>query len=365
MSDLSGIYSLRGFLYQMQVYELFAFEHGWENDDVMTYEGLDDIDSENTYLLSSNRSFSQIKSGNVTKTVYYGVLSNWFLLDNKCPNSNFLLVFENGDTSTFKSDSFFEDYYKYISSSDMKNNHPNCKHSRAYSLFSSKQQMKTVFDSLNIRVNFKPMSLEFIYDSLVSGALKHAIKNEIMAKAFVYHFIDALHHEVEDSVLKTKKYELTKKKYYEIYNSTLNSVQRKKYVFNKRKFAMYKLEDLEAMADNKFCEQIKSVSERDQFLIENIIDELEYEIFKESYDDKESINKIENLEMSVHSRYAVMIANPKYSNNYDLYIGMIDGSYSSDILEMDNGAKIGCCNYLTSSKADPTCAIEWNVFNDK
>lgn len=364
MSDLSGIYSLRGFLYQMQIYELFAFQHGWENDDVMIYEGLDDIDSEKTYLLSSNHSFAQIKSGSLTKTVYYGVLSNWFLLDNSCPNSNFSLVFEQGDPSNFKSNEFFEDYYAYISSSDMKNKHPNCKHSKACGLFASKTQMKTAFDYINNRVSFKQLTLENIYELLVNEAVNHAIKNEMMAKAFVYHFIDTLHHEVEESILRTERYELTKKKYHEIYNSTLNSVQRRKYIFNKRKYAKYKLEDLEKMADKKFYEQIKSVSGLNQFLVENIIDELEYEIFKESYDDKESLDKIDNLEMSVHSRYSVVIANPKYTNNYELYIDMVGGSYLSDILEMDYGAKIGCCNYLTSSNADPSCAIEWDVFDD-
>ncbi len=364
MSDLSGIYSLRGFLYQLKIYELFALQHGWANSDVMTYEGLDDIDSKKTYLISTCRSFTQVKSGHLTKTIYYGVLSNWLLLNKKYPNSIFKLVYEQGDVASFKNDSFFEDYYNYISSSEMKKKHPDCKHSKACELFATKAEAMSTFVELNKRITYQQILEDEIYNLLLEEAKNQAITNEMMSKAFIFHFIDSLHNEIEDFIIKSKKYELTKRRFNEIRNATLSIVQRKKYAFNLKKFYKYELSDLESMADAKFYSQIKYVSEDSDFLFQNIIDELEYEIFKESYDDDESIEKIDHLEMSVHSRYMIMKANPKNMNNFDFYQCMIEGSYSSDILEMDESAKIGCCNYLTSSKADPSNAIKWKVFND-
>lgn len=361
MSDLSGIYSLRGFLYQMQLYELLSFQHGWKNDDEMIYEGLDDIDSGKTTLISSSRNFTQIKSGHLSKNVYYGVLSNWFLLNQRCPDSVFKLVYEWGDTSDFQNDSFFNDYYKYISSAKMKANHPNSKHSKACELFSSQAEMKTTFNKLNLRISFQQIKQEDIYPLLIKEATDRSLKNEMMAKAFVYHFIDSLHREVEEAVSKSSFYRLTKKKFFEIYNSTLNSVQRKKYVFNMKKIPGINVSQLLTVADGQFLSQIKCVSEQEQFLTQNIIDELEYEIFKESYDDDESIEKIDRLEYSIHSRYMILLGNPSLQNNWDFYEKMISSSFSSDILEMDSRAKTGCCNYLTSSKATPENSIEWDV----
>ena len=361
MSDLSGIYSLRGFLYQMKLYELLSFQHGWENDDEMVYEGLDDIDSGKTTLISSNRSFVQIKSGMLNKTVYYGVLSNWFLLNQRCPNSSFTLFYEDSVLFDYKTNSFFDDYYKYISSDNMKNNHPDCKHSKAYRLFSSKNDMNCVFAELNSRIQFKEIKQDDIYPLLIQEAFNKSIKNEMRAKVFVYNFIDLLHRDVEEAVSKTTSYILTKTKFFEIYNSALSSTPNKKYVFRIIKIPGFDYSQLLLAADDKFLNQIKSVSEQEQFLTQNIIDELEYEIFKASYDDDESIDKIDYLESSVHSRYMILLGNPNIHNNWDFYDNLISSSFSSDILEMDNRAKTGCCNYLTSSKANPVNAIEWDV----
>lgn len=361
MSDLSGIYSLRGFLYQIQIYELVCFRHGWENDDEMIYEGLDDIDSGKSTLIKSKRSFIQIKSGQLTKQIYYGVLSNWFLLNNTCPNSSFTLFFEEGNTSSFKDDTVFEDYYKHISSKDMVLNHPNCKHSLARDLFESQSKMKNAFNKLCEKISFHQIKQDDIYDLLLKEALDNSIKNEMRAQAFIFHFIDSLHKEIEQSVIQCKPYKLTKSKYFEIYNFTLTSVQRNKYVFKMKRIPGIDSTKLLSIADGEFLKQIKSVSEQEEFLTQNIIDELEYEIFKESYDDDESIENIDYLETSVHSRYMILLGNPNIDDNWDFYNQMISSSFSSDILEMDYRAKTGCCNYLSSSKANPENAIKWNV----
>lgn len=361
MSDLSGIYSLRGFLYQMQLYELLCFQHGWENDDEMIYEGLDDIDSGKTTLVSFNRNFTQIKSGQLSKSIYYGVLSNWFLLNKSYPGSNFKLIYESGEIVDYQEESFFEDYYSYISSDNIRTNHPRCKHSKACGLFASQTEMKDSFLELNSRISFQRIEQKEIYSQLIKEAKDKSIKNEMMAKAFVYHFVDLLHREVEEEISKSTPYRLTKKKFFEIYNSTLSSVRRKKYVFKMKKIPGIDIASLESVADGQFVNQIRSVSEQEQFLTQNIIDELEYEIFKESYDDTDSIEIIDLLESNVHSRYMVLQGSPNIHNNWDFYDGMISSSFTSDLLEMDNRAKTGCCNYLTSSKADCENQIEWNV----
>ena len=361
MSDLSGIYSLRGFLYQMQLFELLSFQHGWENDDEMIYEGLDDIDSGKTTLISSHRDFTQIKSGQLSKTIYYGVLSNWFLLNNRCPGSDFKLIYESGETVDYQEESFFDDYYSYISSDNIRIQHPRCKHSQACGLFASQTEMKDSFLELNSRISFQRIKQEEIYSLLIKEAKDRSMNNEMMAKAFVYHFIDSLHREVEEAVIKLTPYRLTKKKYYEIYNSTFSAVQRKKYVFRLKKIPGIDITRLESVADSQFVKQIRSVSEREPFLAQNIVDELEYEIFKESYDDTDSIEKIDILESSIHSRYMILQGSPNIHSNWDFYDSLISSSFTSDLLEMDNRAKTGCCNYLTSSKADPENMIEWNV----
>lgn len=362
MSDLSGIYSLRGFLYQMKIYELFVLEHAWEDDDYLTYEGLDDIEFGTTYLISSKEKFVQIKSGSCDKTVYYSVLSNWFVLNKEYSSSNFLLIYENGDTDNYKSDNFFKDYYSYIASESKL--HPGGKHAKALKLYSSKEEMAAAFTNLNQRISYKQIVEEEIYSLLLEETRKKSITNEMMAKAFVFHFISSLHSEIEDYVLNSKKYTLIKKRYYEFYHSALRNVTQKKYTFNLKKYKDIQLNDLELMADKRFLHQIKSVSEQSDFLVENIIDELEYEIFKESYDDKDSLEKIYNLETSVHSKYRIIKGDPKIKNNYDLYYRTIDSNYSSEILEMDSSAKVGCCNYLTGSKADLENIIEWDVYDE-
>ncbi len=364
MSDLSGVYSLRGFLYQMQLFELLSFKHGWEENDEMIYEGLDDIDSGKTTLISTGRKFVQIKSGQLTKNIYYGVLSNWLLLDGRCPNSYFTLIYEYGDDSKYKSDSFFDDYYNYISSKNMKANHPNCKHSKVCQLFSSKENLKTVFTNINSRITFSSIKANEIYSLLLDEADAKSIKNEMMAKAFVFHFIDSLHRDVEKSILESSKFKLTKKKYYDLYNSTLLSVQNKKYVFKMKDVPGVDYSQLFSIADNRFLNEIKSVSEQESFLIQNIIDEIEYEIFKSSYDDNDSIDKIESLESCVHSRYMILLGNPNIKSNWDFYEQLIGSTFYSDVLEMDYRAKTGCCNYLTSSKASPSNVIKWDNKNE-
>ena len=113
MDNLCGIYSLRGYLYQIIVFAEMILKNISANT-VIIYEGQEDIDIENSDYsqIINDVELIQVKSGSVTNTILYGVVANW-LINSDLANKKLKLIYEKGDL--ILDDDFFEKFYLFIS----------------------------------------------------------------------------------------------------------------------------------------------------------------------------------------------------------------------------------------------------------
>ena len=91
--DNSGIISQYGFEYQKLVFIYYAIQIN--NMDSIIYEGQDDVEIEENALakFQTSRSLCQVKSGEITSSIFKKILLNWLLkLDS---DKQFICILEN------------------------------------------------------------------------------------------------------------------------------------------------------------------------------------------------------------------------------------------------------------------------------
>ena len=359
MENKCGIYSLRGYLYQILVFAKEILDNISTKSQII-YEGEEDIDIKNSnYAILSNEKFLiQVKSGELSKSETYGVIANWLLLGND--SKQLKLVYEKGDIKF--DDDLFESFYNYISKN--KKIGKNSKFSKCLKKYENKEAMNKSYEN-NVKIakieKFDSDEIiEKIYEIIKNN---YSLSNRVKIEAFGFYFIESICEKVITNILKYKSYTADIVGFNQIILDILKKVKSDKYVFDLEKYDDIAYDNLISNIDQTFFSEIKKVSKLKSFIINNIQAELEYEIFRESID-IENIDKLNRTEKNAKNNRDYQAANLNNGSPNSLYFSTINMPLDSEILEISKDSKMGCYNFLTSSKSDSKLRISWEL-NDE
>lgn len=363
MADRSGLFSLRGFLYQMVVY-CYEVLKKINSENIITYEGEDDVEVENdssTLVLLSNE-LIQVKSGNVTNTIAHGVIANWLNRDDLDSKSLSLFI-ESGNIKF--DDEYFEAFYSYISNKDrlMKSG---SKTTRCYNKFGgNKTQLKNAFDKYIKKVNCIIYSWDDLEKAMIDLVKNNfSISNQLKAEYFIHNFCERIINEIFDSLKDTESYVCHIATYNQIIRDISRDILENKYRFNFDKYEDETYETLKSKVDSRFLDEIKKVSRTKNFLLFNLKAELEYELFRDLIEPSQE-KKLDETENTAYNNRMYQDGNADNTDSNKLYQNTINMPLNSDLLFDNTDSKIGCYNFLTTSKCNPKRQISWEVNNEE
>lgn len=358
MANKYGIFSLRGYLYQIKVFILSVVENIGNNVEI-TYEGEEDVDiSHQSFAkVAFKDKLIQVKSGKINNDILFGVISNWLIEDNE--DKIHELIFESGN-DTIKDTTFFDKYYNYISDEDRLKKHPKTKHSKCFNKYKNKETIKNAYMKILEKYQSTNLSSDDLEESIIQKlAENYSIHNRAKTENLSYMVVNEIQKQVFERIKNNTNYTINFAIYNKILTDKIRVADFDEYKFDVHKFSN-NLEDLVKQADDVFLKQIYAVSTKSDFRILNIKCELEYELFREMLDDDE-IEKIKETESDAIATYIITKANDKIKSPYDLYESTIKNDLRSNILLFNQLSKIGCYNYLTTSKIDENNRIKWVI----
>ena len=362
MDNLCGIYSLRGYLYQIIVFAEMILNNISANTAII-YEGQEDIDIEKSDYsqIINDVELIQVKSGSVTNTILYGVVANW-LINSDLANKKLKLIYEKGDL--ILDDDFFEKFYLYIS--DKERLKKDTKFTKCYNKYlGKKNSIKSDFDFYIRKAELLKTCFDEVIDDIYEFIkINYNLEKRTDIEAFGYYFCKRIVENVFINVKESKNYRCNYSDYNSIIEEILKNIKADKYIFDLEKYQSIDLGELVTKIDPLFFEQIKKVSKKKNFIITNIQAELEYELFRNSIEES-NINLLKQTESTAKNNRMIQEGNEENINSNNLYYNTIKMPLNSQILYENNDSRIGCYNFLTSSKCPKNLRINWEVSDEE
>ncbi len=363
MANRSGIFSLRGFLYQMVVY-CYQVLKKINSENIITYEGEDDVEVEkdSSTLVSLSDELIQVKSGSVSNTVAHGVVANWLNRDDLDSKSLYLYI-ESGNIEF--NDDYFESFYSYISDKDRREK-LGLKTTRCYIKFGGdKTLLKNAYDKYIKIAKCKVCSWDALEQEMIEFIKDNfSISNQLKAEYFSHNFCEKIIDEILGSVKETKSYVCYVSTYNQIIKDISRDISDGKYRFNFDKYEDETYETLKTKVDSRFLDEIKKVSKAKEFILLNLKAELEYELFRDMIEPPQE-KMLDETEATAYNNRMYQDGNTENTDSNKLYQNTIKMSLNSDLLFDNIESKTGCYNYLTTSKCNPKRQISWEVNNEE
>lgn len=371
----AGITSQYGFLYQRYVFIMTVLDNVGM-DRFFVYEGKDDIDiSEIDGIMSvkiSNNSFVQVKSGTVSKECWAKVLGNWLLIDDG--KSSYKIILENElSFQTDVSETFKEIYSYYSKGATQKST------SIANQIYNklikgkdrSEENIRRILSNLLARVNLEVLPLETIKSKIESVFIKtycQDIKTFDMAKTCrMIRFIEYIQEEIDFSLEKKKSFTFRYQDFIRIINKVSSEISDHKYTVDITKTKNQKQSEAERLlANNSIREvkQLKLVSNRDGFVIRELVKELLYKEFRSVYFESNN-TVISNMEDAAHSNYEDAIYSlPEGAEAKRVFDETVRREIPSSIIDNSPIYRNGCYVYLTGKDVDRAMQITWGQENE-
>lgn len=350
--NISGIPSLRGFIFQKKVF-IYTVLTELNHISEIQFEGLyDDVAVTNVKNCIFNieglkEKYIQVKSGNLTKNIMYDVFTNWMLQDfNK--SVNYILISEKNPPLTFSNN--ISRFYKKTQEELI--NHPQSNMGRLGGKYEN-NLLAFKIDFQRFLKNFK--SKTFSMDD-IDNAIFDAFMNDngdIQIPTLLETRLNALLNQINDKLEKCicekQPYALSYKEYSRMRNRLAKLITEDYYELQVSELNVSEEEYRNTInaSDEYLVSQLKNLQDNDSFIYDNIVSKIEYSRFRKLYENRnEEINGNETQAKIVYYRNK---RNPKVATDYDLYDAVLRESLNFKLLYENPFSRMGCFNYLASS----------------
>ena len=370
----AGIASQYGFLYQRYVFIMTVLKKVGV-DKFFIYEGKDDIDvSEEKRIIAmgtSDDSFIQVKSGIVTKDCWAKVLGNWLLVDDG--KANYELVLENNLSFDVESDDTIDYVCSYFI--EGKNKKTTAIANQVYMKFvdevgSLDEILKAHFSSLLVRVKRTVISFDKVMAEIESTFksvyCQDIEKFDMAKKCRAERFIEYIQKEIDSSLKEKKKCIFRYQDFVRIINKVIVEISDNKYIVDTADMKKKKKVQAEKLlTDDRIREikQLKMVSDRNGFVVDELIKELLYKDFRDVYLESTS-TVIANMEDVAYTNFkSARYSLPENVTAKQLFDETVKREIPSPIINNSPIYRNGCYIFLTGDDIDEEKQITWGYEN--
>ena len=377
MND-SGLISQYGFLFQRGVFALYILRH-LSTEQVYSFEGKDDIeiapDNRITAIHAVSNQLIQVKSGVVDNNCFNRIIGNWLLTDN-IERDSFVLVIENDLGFDIKNlDSIIDSFQRFVLDGQGKKQTAIAK--RVYVKYQNDIEKKN-FEQLNkslshfirkiqiVRFSMEELDTK-LEESFFSNYCQDIIEYDLAKKKRLQKFIDYLNRQIDDSIKRKNTYSIIFSEIMRLLSLVSSEISDNSYkidVDSLKPSFMKKAQEIVTTGRVREVRQLSLVSQRTDFIIKGIVDDLFYKDFREVYSDIRTL-EISNLESFAHDNYEEACyevdaeLNPK-----ELYEKTLIKDLQSDILPQGPMYKKGCYIFLTGEEISNDKQITWGQENE-
>ena len=377
MND-SGLISQYGFLFQRGVFALYILQH-LSTEQVYSFEGKDDIeiapDNRITAIHAVSNQLIQVKSGVVDNNCFNRIIGNWLLTDN-IERDSFVLVIENDLAFDIKNiESIIASFQRFVLDGQGKKQTAIAK--RVYVKYQNDIEKKN-FEQLNKslsrfvrKIQIERYSMEELdrklEESFFSNYCQDIIEYDLAKKKRLQKFIDYLNRQIDDSIKQKNTYSIIFPEIMRLLSLVSSEISDNSYkidVDSLKPSFMKKAQEIVTTGRVREVRQLSLVSQRTDFIIKGIVDELFYKDFREVYSDSRTLD-ISNLESFAHDNYeeACYEVDAGYKPK-ELYEKTLSKDLQSDILPQGPMYKKGCYIFLTGEEISNDKQITWGQENE-
>lgn len=369
--NTSGIPSLRGFIFQKQIFFFLAVSE-FNRYESISFESInDDIETKPTdksliySIMTDNNVLMQVKSGRITIDTLYDVFTNWIL----CPTTpqNYILFTEKPIPKSFnKDDNFIKNLFNKCE--EILIEHPKSNKGKLGLLYQNRfsdfsNRIKSIFPIFQVKTMTSDEVVENMFEAFALEN-KDVLDNNII-ELRCENTIKELNKKLENCILDGKAFVLTKEIYSGIRNYYIKNVSEDKYEMHIPSFfdvSQKQFDDILFKVDDNLVQQLKRISDDNDFLYSNIMAKIEYKRFRDIYESKE--NDIDYNEGLAKFNFNLEFNNPNNKLLYDLYTNVINRPINMKLLVENQLSRTGCYNYLASSDSKDKYRIEWGLKNE-
>lgn len=371
----AGLYSQRGFEFQLRFFVLNFLK--LNKGEEILYEGMDDIELANDYIpiMGVNKlgsSFIQVKSGDVDRDIFKKIIMNWLL--NYDENREYKCCFENPLSENYlqDKDSFANNLIDDITSTDKSNRSIIGKLKALYTnkINILKDRILHLINQLRINVkNEDNLNLEI--KTIYKNHYAEDNVPDIINDNRIEYLINSVRGKIADSIMKviTPKFK---------YKDLIDYLYKATEAINDNNFDMTFF-DFKTRNTNRVyqyldksiaAKQLRLVKDDDQFIINNLVEEIFYKQFREFFINTNSEYHINNLELSANENYnrARMELDSNTLTPLSLYLKTTGKKLESPLFKNNstnnNFYSEGCYVFLTDDDAPEQFKIEWGKLDD-
>lgn len=374
--DNSGIISQYGFEYQKLVFVYYAIQIN--NTDRIIYEGQDDVEIEEEKTLvkfQTSHSLCQVKSGDITSSIFKRILLNWLLKMEQA--ENFICISEN--IFSLPDENFVDTFTKEIIESSK----------RKDALISSvKVKYSTQKNSVDLKADIakllsKAKFLSLNVDALLEESIKKFAalycddsKSEVIFRERYLTLCGNIHKRITQSILKKEKYALSYRELFGEISTVREAITDSKYdipflEFKKRSNAiMTRILDSQSDA----VRQLKLVFPKDeQAVIHGLTEQIFYEDLRQHFVDINKQEEIDALEYLAKENYNITLQDFEGYGDvrtpFKTYRNTIEKPLSSPLPSESSSNFLfyrhGCYIHLTDTDIDEDLKIKWGDIDDE
>mgnify|MGYP003611117905 CR=1 FL=1 len=369
-----GIDSQYGFLFQKYVYILMLLKH-MSMDACFTYEGIDDIDIEKEEplhsIIISQKSFIQVKSGNINQKCMIKVIVNWLNMRFDYPDIQLTLFMEHDLNFNYKSAEFIKQVIENIKTGETKKKSSILrtaydKYSRELNRVSFEKKIMSLLNEASTQV----MPIKKLEDNIFTlfkecycGDIKIF---ELAKKKRQERLISCVSFEIDKNIKEKKPYKLRFDNFMVFIQKIYDEITDTKYTIDipatKKKFQP-DAEKIVSECTLREVEQLSYVNEETPFIVKGIIQKLIYKDLRDVYENSIEISNIEDEARDNYDDVVFELINGE-DTPWNRYHGTINKQIKNELFSGSIYSK-GCYIYLTSEEVSEDLKISWSGKHEK
>lgn len=373
--DNSGIISQYGFEYQKLVFIYYAIQIN--NMDSIIYEGQDDVEIEENALakFQTSRSLCQVKSGEITSSIFKKILLNWLLkLDS---DKQFICILEN--EISLPDEDFADAFAKEIIESSKKKDALISRVKVKYSTQKNFDDLKIDIKKLLLEAKFLPLGVDTLLAESIKkfGELYCAdTDSKVIFRERYLTLCDNIHKRITQSILKKEKYALSYRDLFKEISTVSEAINDSKYDIS---FMEFKKRSNSIMtrilgSQSDAVRQLKLVfPKNEEAVIQGLTEQMFYEDLRQHFVSINKQQEINNLEHFAKYNYDITLQDFEGYGDvrtpYKTYRNTIEKPLSAP-LPSDSSSNFlyyrhGCYIHLTDTGIDEDLKIKWGDIDEE
>ena len=374
--DNSGIISQYGFEYQKLVFLYYAIQIN--NTDIITYEGQDDVEIEEEKTLwkfQTLKSLCQIKSGDVTLSIFKKIILNWLLKMEKA--ERFICISEN--SVLLPDESFIETFSKEIIESSKRKDALISKVKVKYSTQKNTDDLKADIGRLLSEAEFLTLNVDSLLEKSIKkfGELYCAeTEPEVISRERYLMLCDNIHKNITQSILRKENYCLSYRNLFKEISTVREAINDLKYdvPFIEFKTRCHSIMTRVLDSQSDAVRQLKLVfPKNEQAVIQGLTKQMFYMDLRQHFVDINKEKEIIALEHLAKENYEITLQDFEGEGDvrtpYKTYSNTLKKPLSAPLPSESSSNFLyyrhGCYIHLTDTGIDEELKIKWGEIEDE